>query len=208
MMILGEICNFTAYAFVDAIVVVRPSDVVSHRADVVLDPTRCSVCCHLCYLILHLPQRDPYLFRLDWLLPMFVTFSSFLPPLTSLPAIVGSVIIALNGPQEQAVSTISEFQKLFFSVGFLVFGSIIIIISLVIIFFFAPKYGKDNMIWYIAVCSMIGGLSVSCIQGLGAAIVTTAKGNNQVRISRFRTSQAHLSYPSSSNGSRISCWSS
>lgn len=55
------------------------------------------------------------------------------------PAIVGSIIIALNGPQEQAVSTITEFQHLFFAPGFLVFGSVLIIGSLVIIFFFAPK---------------------------------------------------------------------
>lgn len=55
-------------------------------------------------------------------------------------AIVGSVIIALNGPQEQAVTTITEFQHLFLSPGFLVYGSVLIIAALVIIFFFAPKY--------------------------------------------------------------------
>ena len=37
------------------------------------------------------------------------------------------------------------------------------------------------MIWYILVCSLIGGLSVSVTTGLGAAIVTTAMGDNQVR---------------------------
>lgn len=36
------------------------------------------------------------------------------------------------------------------------------------------------MLWYIFVCSMIGGLSVSVTTGLGAAIVTTAQGDNQV----------------------------
>lgn len=37
------------------------------------------------------------------------------------------------------------------------------------------------MLWYIMVCSMIGGISVSVTTGLGAAIVTTARGDNQVR---------------------------
>ena len=37
------------------------------------------------------------------------------------------------------------------------------------------------MIWYISVCSMIGGLSVSVTTGLGAAIVTSIMGDNQVR---------------------------
>jgi hypothetical protein len=36
------------------------------------------------------------------------------------------------------------------------------------------------MIWYLSVCSMIGGLSVSVTTGLGAAIVTSIMGDNQV----------------------------
>jgi len=36
------------------------------------------------------------------------------------------------------------------------------------------------MIWYLLVCSMIGGLSVSVTTGLGAAIVTSISGDNQV----------------------------
>ena len=42
------------------------------------------------------------------------------------------------------------------------------------------RYGKNNMIWYITVCSTIGGISVSVTTGLGAAIVTTVMGYNQV----------------------------
>ena len=38
------------------------------------------------------------------------------------------------------------------------------------------------MIWYILICSMIGGLSVSVTTGLGSAIVTSVKGDNQVRV--------------------------
>lgn len=37
------------------------------------------------------------------------------------------------------------------------------------------------MMWYISVCSLIGGISVSVTTGLGAAIVQTAMGDNQVR---------------------------
>jgi hypothetical protein len=36
------------------------------------------------------------------------------------------------------------------------------------------------MIWYILVCSLIGGLSVSVTTGLGAAIVRSILGDNQV----------------------------
>lgn len=46
---------------------------------------------------------------------------------------------------------------------------------------FLDRYGKKSMLWYIMVCSMIGGISVSVTTGLGSAIVTTAQGDNQVR---------------------------
>jgi drug/metabolite transporter (DMT)-like permease len=150
MMILGEVCNFAAYAFVEA-VVVTPMGALS-----------VVICAILSSLFL---QET---------LTFFGWIGCFL-------CIVGSVIIALNGPAEQSVSTIHEFQKLFLSPGFLVYGGLIIAIALVIIFLVAPKYGKDQMIWYILVCSLFGGLSVSCTQGLGTAIVTTARGNNQFK---------------------------
>lgn len=44
----------------------------------------------------------------------------------------------------------------------------------------ARRHGTKSMLWYISVCSMIGGISVSVTTGLGAAIVTTAMGDNQV----------------------------
>jgi hypothetical protein len=47
------------------------------------------------------------------------------------------------------------------------------------------RYGKDSMLWYISVCSMIGGISVSVTTGLGAAIVTTAMGDNQVKVFHY-----------------------
>lgn len=40
------------------------------------------------------------------------------------------------------------------------------------------------MMWYIMVCSMIGGISVSVTTGLGSAIVTSVMGDNQVNSAR------------------------
>lgn len=94
---------------------------------------------------------------------------------------MGAVIIALNAPEEQSVTTINEFKKMFLSVGFLVWGSLSIAASLVLVFLVAPKYGKKNMMPYISICSLIGGISVSCTQGLGASILTSIQGDNQVK---------------------------
>ncbi|KAH9949058.1 magnesium transporter NIPA-domain-containing protein [Amylocystis lapponica] len=150
MMILGEICNFVAYAFVEAIVV-TPMGALS-----------VVICAILSSIFLNEKL-------------------SFFGWLGCGLCIVGSVIIALNGPQEATVGQIVQFQKLFLSPGFLVYGSILITAAVVIALYFAPRYGKDSMMWYIMICSMIGGISVSVTTGLGSAIVTTAMGDNQFK---------------------------
>ncbi|PIL36270.1 transporter [Ganoderma sinense ZZ0214-1] len=150
MMILGELCNFAAYAFVEAIVV-TPMGALS----VVI-----------CAILSSIFLQEKL---------------SFFGWLGCGLCVLGSVIIALNGPQESSIGQITAFQKLFLSPGFLVYGSILIAASLVIVFFFAPRYGKNSMLWYIMVCSMIGGISVSVTTGLGSAIVTTAMGDNQFK---------------------------
>lgn len=96
-------------------------------------------------------------------------------------SILGATIVALNGPQEQSTSTIAEFKDQFLSVGFLIYGSLVIAGSLGLIFFVAPRYGKTHMMVYITICSLIGGLSVACTSGLGSAILTSIRGDNQVK---------------------------
>lgn len=150
MMILGEICNFVAYAFVEAIVV-TPMGALS----VVI----CAILSH---------------FFLQEKLGFFGWLGCGL-------CIIGSVIIALNGPQEASVGQITQFQAMFLAPGFLAYGSVLIAASLVIVFYFAPKYGSKSMLWYIMVCSMIGGISVSVTTGLGSAIVTSVMGDNQFK---------------------------
>ncbi|KAJ7072259.1 magnesium transporter NIPA-domain-containing protein [Mycena amicta] len=150
MMILGELCNFAAYAFVEAIVVTP------------LGALSVVICAILSSIFLN--EK--------------LTFFGWLGCTL---CILGSVIIALNGPSEATVGQITEFQKLFLSVGFLVYAGLLITAALVIIFFAAPRWGKKSMLWYIFVCSMIGGISVSVTTGLGSAIVTTAGGDNQFK---------------------------
>ncbi|KAF8759983.1 hypothetical protein RHS01_01368 [Rhizoctonia solani] len=125
--------------------------------------TRSAVGGDLRDIVFDISQGETYVLRMDWMYS------------------IGSVVIALNAPEEQSVTTIAEFKKLFLAPGFLSFGSVVIAVSLVIIFYFAPRYGKTSMLWYILVCSLIGGLSVSCTQGLGASIVTSIRGENQFK---------------------------
>lgn len=63
----------------------------------------------------------------------------------------------------------------------MVYGGIAVALSLFLVFYCGPKWGKKNMLVYISVCSLIGSLSVVFTQGLGSAIVhsITYKNENQ-----------------------------
>ncbi|EIW64173.1 DUF803-domain-containing protein [Trametes versicolor FP-101664 SS1] len=150
IMILGELCNFGAYAFVEAIIV-TPMGALS----VVIS----SILSH---------------FLLKEKLSLFGWISS-------VQCLLGASILALNGPEEQSVSTIEGFKHLFLAPWFLAYGSVVLVAAGVLAFWAAPKWGKQSMLPYIGVCSLIGGLSVSCTQGLGASIVTSIRGDNQFK---------------------------
>ncbi|OJT10012.1 hypothetical protein TRAPUB_13501 [Trametes pubescens] len=150
IMILGELCNFGAYAFVEAIIV-TPMGALS----VVIS----SILSH---------------FLLKEKLSLFGWISS-------VQCLLGASILALNGPEEQSVSTIEGFKHLFLAPWFLAYGSVVLVAAAVLAFWAAPKWGKQSMLPYIGVCSLIGGLSVSCTQGLGASIVTSIRGDNQFK---------------------------
>ncbi|ODN77443.1 hypothetical protein L202_04621 [Cryptococcus amylolentus CBS 6039] len=149
-MIVGEICNFVAYAFTEAILV-TPMGALSVVVAAILS---------------------------HFLLKEKLTFFGWIGCTL---CIMGAVILALNAPEEQSVTTIAAFKKLFLSAGFLAWAGILIVGSLVMVFYVAPRWGKKSMLPYISICSLIGGLSVSCTQGLGSSIVTSIQGDNQVK---------------------------
>ena len=61
----------------------------------------------------------------------------------------------------------------------MVYGGIAIVISLILVFYCGPRWGKKNMLVYISVCSLIGSISVVFTQGLGSAIVHSISQENQ-----------------------------
>lgn len=52
--------------------------------------------------------------------------------------------------------------------------------SLVMIYRYAPQYGKKNPLVYISICSTVGSVSVMAIKAFGIALKLTAAGNNQL----------------------------
>ncbi|KIJ40912.1 hypothetical protein M422DRAFT_780571 [Sphaerobolus stellatus SS14] len=101
--------------------------------------------------------------------------------ISCIQCLLGATILALNGPEEQSVTTIAAFKKLFLAPGFLSYGSVIIAIAVFLAVYAIPRWGQKSMFPSIGICSLIGGLSVSCTQGLGACVITSIRGENQFK---------------------------
>jgi drug/metabolite transporter (DMT)-like permease len=148
LMIVGEVCNFAAYMFVDAILV-TPLGALSVVVTTILS---------------------------WWFLKERLSFVGWV---SCFLCIVGSVLIALNAPEQSAVSNIQEMQHYVIAPGFLVFAGLIIVGCAVVAWYVAPWWGKKSMMVYLTICSLIGGLSVVATQGLGAAIIAQIGGQAQ-----------------------------
>lgn len=148
LMILGEICNFVAYAFVDAILV-TPLGALSVVITTILSA-------------IFLKER-----------------LSFVGKIGCFNCIIGSVVIVMNAPEQAAVRDIQAMQRFVLSPGFLSYAGVIIVGSAFIALWVGPRYGKKNMLVYLSVCSLIGGLSVVATQGLGSAVLAQARGESQ-----------------------------
>ncbi|PYH95388.1 DUF803-domain-containing protein [Aspergillus ellipticus CBS 707.79] len=148
LMIIGELCNFVAYAFVDAILV-TPLGALTVVVTTVLSA-------------IFLKER-----------------LSFVGKVGCFCCILGSVVIALNAPEQSSVSDIQEMKKYVIAPGFLVYAGLIIVGCVVTAVWLGPRYGKKSMFVYISICSLIGGLSVVATQGLGSAILAQINGEAQ-----------------------------
>ena len=97
-------------------------------------------------------------------------------------AVLGSVIVCLNAPDEDSATTIPALQHLFLTPGFLVYAGLCIAGALgLVIWDRKTQIGQRNMLIYISICSVIGGLSVACLQGVGSSILTSIRGENQFK---------------------------
>ncbi|RMZ69613.1 DUF803 domain membrane [Pyrenophora seminiperda CCB06] len=101
---------------------------------------------------------------------------SFVGKVGCFNCIIGSVVIAVNAPQQSSVARIEDMKRWVITPGFLSYAGVVIVACAIIALWVAPKYGKKTMMVYITICSLIGGLSVVATQGLGAAVVAQASG--------------------------------
>ncbi|XP_007244600.2 magnesium transporter NIPA4 [Astyanax mexicanus] len=87
-------------------------------------------------------------------------------------SLLGSTIMVIHAPEEEAVTTLKEMSSKLLDPGFLVFASILLVTCLVLIFYCSPRFGQTNILIYISICSLLGAFTVSSVKGLGIAIRT------------------------------------
>ncbi|KAG1630937.1 hypothetical protein G6F44_011193 [Rhizopus delemar] len=147
--VVGEACNFVAYAFTQAILVTP------------LGALSVVICAVLSSIFLK-------------------ETLSFQGKVGCLQCVLGAIIIVMHAPEQGAAdSSIETFKTLMLSVGFLIYACIAVAISLFLVFYCGPRWGKTNMLVYISICSLIGSLSVVFTQGIGGAIVHSFAIENQ-----------------------------
>ncbi|RXM27344.1 Magnesium transporter NIPA2 [Acipenser ruthenus] len=85
-------------------------------------------------------------------------------------SLLGSTVMVIHAPREEEIKTLHDMGSKLKDTGFIVFATIVITISLVLVCAVAPKKGQSNLLIYISICSLIGAFSVSSVKGLGLAI--------------------------------------
>lgn len=96
-------------------------------------------------------------------------------------SILGSTVMVIHAPKEEEIETLDEMSHKLGDPGFVVFATLVVIVSLILIFVVGPRHGQSNILVYITICSVIGALSVSCVKGLGIAIKELFAGKPVLR---------------------------
>ncbi|KAM6178767.1 magnesium transporter NIPA2 [Rhynchocyon petersi] len=85
-------------------------------------------------------------------------------------SILGSTVMVIHAPKEEEIETLNEMSQKLGDPGFVAFATLVVTVSLILIFVVGPRHGQTNILVYITICSVIGAFSVSCVKGLGIAI--------------------------------------
>ncbi|GMH37361.1 hypothetical protein BSKO_05234 [Bryopsis sp. KO-2023] len=94
--------------------------------------------------------------------------------------VAGAVVIVSHVPEERQLQSVSEAWMLAFQPGFVLYTVLSISATLYLIFFVAPSRGTTDIFVYVAICSIVGSLSVMSCKALGIAIKLTFEGHNQL----------------------------
>ena len=83
-------------------------------------------------------------------------------------------------PSERPLESVEEIWALATAPQFLCYVGVVLVCALVLVYGYAPRYGRTNVLVYVAICSLIGSLSVVSCKALGIALKLTFRGSNKL----------------------------
>ncbi|XP_040357707.2 magnesium transporter NIPA2 [Ixodes scapularis] len=93
--------------------------------------------------------------------------------------ILGSTVIVLHSPKEGNVESMEQLGAMITEPSFIVYVIFVVTVTSILTVIYAPKYGTSNVVIYVAICSVIGSLSVMGCKGLGLALRESFAGRNE-----------------------------
>ncbi|KAL2287645.1 hypothetical protein FJTKL_05028 [Diaporthe vaccinii] len=165
-LVVGEVCNFAAYAFAPAILV-TPLGALSVLIGAVLGSY-------------FLKEELGILGRLGCAICLIgaVIIVLHAPPDEDIETIETILAYALRpGKKRHALTATTVDADCL--LGFLIYAITVTAFSVFMIYRIAPVYGKQNPLIYLSICSLVGSVSVMAIKAFGIALKLTFAGNNQ-----------------------------
>ncbi|KAL8162916.1 hypothetical protein V2J09_014405 [Rumex salicifolius] len=93
--------------------------------------------------------------------------------------VVGSTVIVLHAPHEKAIVSVKQVWHLATEPAFLVYGGLVFIMVLVLIFYLVPRYGHTHLVVYVGICSLMGSITVMSVKAVSIALKLSFEGSNQ-----------------------------
>ncbi|KAJ2595734.1 hypothetical protein H4R99_005227 [Coemansia sp. RSA 1722] len=93
--------------------------------------------------------------------------------------LMGSVIVVLNAPRDGDIESIEQIMSMVMQLPFLTYALASTLFLVVMITKVAGKYGQQNPIVYLSICSVAGSMTVTACKAFGIALKLTFAGNNQ-----------------------------
>lgn len=94
--------------------------------------------------------------------------------------IAGSLGIVLHAPQERPITSVLQVWHLAMQPWFLLYVVVALCSTLYLIFAVSAEVQASNILVYVAICSIVGSLSVMSCKALGTALKLTFEGDNQL----------------------------
>jgi uncharacterized membrane protein len=101
--------------------------------------------------------------------------------------LLGSTVIVIHAPKDRPMDSLDEMAMMLADPLFVAYLLFVMFTTFLLIAFYAPKYGSNNVLIYVLICSLIGSLSVMSVKGLGVAIKQTMTDSNQLTHPLFWT---------------------